>query len=133
MLAAQMAVVHVATMTFARRLAHEEEIGQVDSAERAFNKLTRTFAMQMEALRRYRSGAEQRVTLQHVQSPKAGRRLSATSHRRHARTGGRRSRRRRLRRPRRCVPIRMSCQCQAWTDARNTTDSQCGASQTRER
>jgi hypothetical protein len=66
MLAAQMAVVHVATMTFARRLAHEEEIGQVDSAERAFNKLTRTFAMQMEALRRYRSGAEQRVTLQHV-------------------------------------------------------------------
>jgi hypothetical protein len=50
-----------------------------------------------------------------------------------ARTGGRRSRRRRLRRPRRCVPIRMSCQCQAWTNARNTTDFQCGASQTRER
>jgi hypothetical protein len=72
MLAAQMAVVHVATMTFARRLAHEEEIGQVDSAERAFNKLTRTFAMQMEALRRYRSGAEQRVTLQHVSVAQGG-------------------------------------------------------------
>jgi hypothetical protein len=72
MLAAQMAVVHVATMTFARRLAHEEEIGQVDSAERAFNKLTRTFAMQMKALRRYRSGAEQRVTLQHVSVAQGG-------------------------------------------------------------
>jgi len=66
MLAAQMAAVHVASMTFARRLAHVEEIPQQDSAERAFNKLTRTFAMQMEALKRYRSGAEQKVTLQHV-------------------------------------------------------------------
>jgi hypothetical protein len=72
MLAAQMAAVHVATMTFARRLAHEEEIVRVDSAERAFNKLTRTFAMQMEALKRYRSGAEQKVTLQHVSVPEGG-------------------------------------------------------------
>src|SRR5262249_39094502 len=66
MLAAQMAAVHVASMTFARRLAHVEDIPQQDSAERAFNKLTRTFAMQMEALKRYRAGAEQKVTLQHV-------------------------------------------------------------------
>ena len=66
MLAAQMAAVHVAAMTFARHLAHAEEIVVVDSAERAFNKLTRTFAMQMEALKRYRSGADQKVTLQHV-------------------------------------------------------------------
>jgi len=66
MLAAQMAAVHVASMTFARRLAHVENIPQQDSAERAFNKLTRTFAMQMEALKRYRTGAEQKVTLQHV-------------------------------------------------------------------
>ena len=66
MLAAQMAAVHTATMTFARRLANVENIAQQDSAERAFNKLTRTFAMQMEALKRYRSGAEQKVTLQHV-------------------------------------------------------------------
>jgi hypothetical protein len=66
MLAAQMAAVHVASMTFARNLAHAEEIVVVDSAERAFNKLTRTFAMQMEALKRYRSGADQKVTLRHV-------------------------------------------------------------------
>jgi hypothetical protein len=53
-------------MTFARRLIHVETISQQDSAERALNKLTRTFAMQMEALKRYRSGVEQKVTLQHV-------------------------------------------------------------------
>ena len=66
MLAAQMAAVHVSAMTFARRLAHVENIPQQDSAERAFNKLTRTFASQMEALKRYRTGGEQKVTVQHV-------------------------------------------------------------------
>ena len=66
MLAAQMAAVHVASMTFAHRLAHVDNIPQQDSAERAFNKLTRTFATQMEALKRYRTGAEQKVTLQNV-------------------------------------------------------------------
>jgi len=66
MLAAQMAAVHMATMTFARRLAHVENIPQQDSAERAFNKLTRTFAIQVEALKRYRTGGEQKVTVQHV-------------------------------------------------------------------
>jgi len=64
MLAAQMAAVHVATMTFARDLA------PVNIS--AFNKLTRTFAMQMEALKRYRSGAEQKVTLQHVSVAEGG-------------------------------------------------------------
>ncbi len=66
MLAAQMAAVHIATMTFARRLAHVENTVQQDSAERAFNKLARTFAAQMETLKRYRVGGEQKVTVQHV-------------------------------------------------------------------
>jgi len=66
MLAAQMAAVHRATLTFARRLAHVENIPQQDSAARAFNKLARTFASQMEALKRYRTGGEQKVTVQHV-------------------------------------------------------------------
>jgi hypothetical protein len=39
MLAAQMAATHMATMTFAHRLAHAEKIPQQDSAERTFNKL----------------------------------------------------------------------------------------------
>jgi hypothetical protein len=66
MLAAQMAAVHVATMTFARRLNHVDNLAQQDSAERAFNKLARTFAVQMEALKRYRTGGEQKVTVHHV-------------------------------------------------------------------
>jgi hypothetical protein len=66
MLAAQMATVHNATMTFARRLAHVDNIPQQDSAERAFNKLARTFATQTEALKRYRSGGEQTVRVEHV-------------------------------------------------------------------
>jgi hypothetical protein len=51
MLAAQMAAVHMASMTFAKRLANVGNIPQQDSAERAFNKLTRTFAAQMSALK----------------------------------------------------------------------------------
>jgi hypothetical protein len=55
-----------ATMTFARRLNHVENIPQQDSAERAFNKLARTFTTQMEALKRYRTGGQQKVTVEHV-------------------------------------------------------------------
>jgi hypothetical protein len=66
MLATQMAAIHVATLTSARRLALAETLPGQDSAERAFNKLSRTYATQMEALNRYRSGGEQNVTVQHV-------------------------------------------------------------------
>jgi hypothetical protein len=52
LLAAQMAAVHTAIMTFARRLGHVKTIPQQDSAERAFNKLARTFAAQVEALKK---------------------------------------------------------------------------------
>jgi hypothetical protein len=52
-------------MTFGRRLNNVENILQQDSAERAFNKLARTFAVQMEALKRYRTGGEQKVTVHH--------------------------------------------------------------------
>ena len=72
MLAAQMAAVHMASMTFARRMAHVETIPQQDSASNAFNKLTRTFASQVEALKRYRSGGEQKMTVQHVHVAEGG-------------------------------------------------------------
>jgi hypothetical protein len=67
-----MAAIHLATMTFARRLAHVETIPQQDSAERALNKLARTFAAQVEALKRYRRGGEQKITVQHVNVTKGG-------------------------------------------------------------
>jgi hypothetical protein len=66
MLAAQMAAVHMSAMISARRLANAETLEQRDSAERTFNKLTRTFAAQVEALKRYRTGGEQKVTVEHV-------------------------------------------------------------------
>ena len=72
MLAAQMACVHIASMTFARRLAHTETIAQQDSADKAYNKLLRTFTSQMEALRKYRTGGEQKVTVHHVQVNEGG-------------------------------------------------------------
>jgi hypothetical protein len=66
MLAAQMATTHTALMTFARRLNNVENIPQQDSAERAYNKLARTFTSQVEALKRYRSAGEQTVRVEHV-------------------------------------------------------------------
>ena len=66
MLAAQMAAAHMATMAFAHRLANVENIAQQDSAERAFNKLARTFAAQVQALKRYRSRGDQTVRVEHV-------------------------------------------------------------------
>ena len=72
MLAAQMACVHIASMTFARRLAHCDTVPQQDSVEKAYNKLLRTFTTQMEALRKYRTGGEQKVTVHHVQVNEGG-------------------------------------------------------------
>lgn len=69
MLAAQMAAVHVATMAFARRL---EDTALLDISERTFNKLARTFVAQVEALKRYRSGGQQTVTVQHVNVSEGG-------------------------------------------------------------
>jgi hypothetical protein len=72
MLAAQMAAIHEAIMTFTKRLAHVETIPQQDSAERALNKLARTFATQMEALQRYRTGGKQKVMVQQVSVNEGG-------------------------------------------------------------
>lgn len=66
MLATQMGAIHAATMMLARRLNHVETLPQQDAAERALNKLARTYAMQMEALKRYRTGGQQKVTVEHV-------------------------------------------------------------------
>lgn len=66
MLAVPMGAIHTATMMMASRLNHVETIPQQESAERALNKLARTFAPQMEALKRYRTGGQQRVTVEHV-------------------------------------------------------------------
>ncbi len=72
MLAAQMAAVHMQMMTFTRRLNHVDNIPQQDSAERAFNKLARTFTTQMEALNKYRGKGQQKMTVEHVHVHEGG-------------------------------------------------------------
>jgi hypothetical protein len=66
MLAAQMGAIHMLTMDFARRLNAADNIPQRDCAERALNKLVRSFAVQVETLKRYRSDGSQKVTVEHV-------------------------------------------------------------------
>ena len=66
MLATQMVAIHNATMTAARRLSHVDNIPQQDSASNMLNKLARTFATQIEALKKYRSTGEQSIRVQHV-------------------------------------------------------------------
>jgi hypothetical protein len=60
-LAAQMGAAHVAVMRSANRLAHAKTPAEQDSAERAFNKLARTFADLVEARQRYRATSEARA------------------------------------------------------------------------
>ena len=66
MLATQMGAIHAASMMMARKLNHVNTIAQQDSAERTLNKLARTFTTQMDALKRYRTGGQQKVTVEHV-------------------------------------------------------------------
>ncbi len=48
------------------------------SAERAFGKLARIFTAQVEALKRYRTGGEQRVVVEHVHVHEGGRAIVGT-------------------------------------------------------
>jgi hypothetical protein len=66
MLAAQMAAVHSITMNMVCRLNGSFLLPQLEITERAVNKLARTFAAQIETLKRYRSSGEQKVTVEHV-------------------------------------------------------------------
>jgi hypothetical protein len=71
-LAAQMAAAHVAAMKFANRLAHAETLEEQDSAERAFNKLARTFAGLVEARQRYRAASDAKTVGEGVQIERDG-------------------------------------------------------------
>jgi len=66
MLATQLAGLHLATMKAAARLAKVENIPQQDSACRMLNQCSRTFAVLVESLKKYRSNGEQIVKVQHV-------------------------------------------------------------------
>jgi hypothetical protein len=66
MLAAQMAVVHMATMRLGGQLRNVKYVDEHDYVERALNKFARTYVSQMEALKRYRNAGQQNITVKHV-------------------------------------------------------------------
>jgi hypothetical protein len=70
MLAAQMAAVHMATLACARRLARAD--APSDGAERALNRLSRTYVAQMDALARYRAGGEHDASRPEVSAGEGG-------------------------------------------------------------
>jgi hypothetical protein len=67
MLAVQMAATHAVAMKMLQRATLEQPSIEVyDSLINRATKLLRTYTMQVEALKRHRSGGEQRVVVQHV-------------------------------------------------------------------
>ena len=66
LLATQMAAIHNSVILMTTRLTRARTIAEQDSAERALNKLARTFALQVEGLARYRNGGRPKVVVEHV-------------------------------------------------------------------
>ncbi len=66
MLASQMTAVHNATISAATRLNNADMLNQYEVYSRTLTKLARTFAAQVEALKKYRSSGEQSIRVQHV-------------------------------------------------------------------
>ena len=71
-LAMQMAAVHHATMNAVEKLGAATKREVAELHEKALNRLARTFAAQMEALKRYRSKGEQRVYVERVNVSEGG-------------------------------------------------------------
>lgn len=66
LLAMQMLAIHNATINAALSLKSATMLPQQDSASNMLNKLARTFAAQVETLKKYRSTGEQNIRVQHV-------------------------------------------------------------------
>jgi len=78
LLLTQMGAIHNATMMLARGLNHVDSLPQQDLAERALNKLARTFAAQMDTLKRYRSKGQQTVRVERVTVQDGGQAIVGT-------------------------------------------------------
>ena len=66
MLGAQMAALHMSMMNCVDELARLGHTPQQEMAERAVNKLSRTFATLVGALKHHQTGGEQKLTVRHV-------------------------------------------------------------------
>ena len=78
MLVGQMAAVHMSMMTFVDEFARLGNTPQQEMAERAMNKFSRTFATQVGALKHYRTGGEQKLTVHHVSVSDGGQAIVGT-------------------------------------------------------
>jgi hypothetical protein len=78
MQAAQMAAMHGATMKYMGRLGNSRGTLDQEVAVAMATKLARTFTAQMEALKRYRTGGEQKVTVRHVSVSEGGQAIVGT-------------------------------------------------------
>jgi hypothetical protein len=65
MLATQMAAIHLATMDYAAKLHRSTTVQASEAYERSLTRLSRTFAAQVDALKKYRTKGEQRVIVEH--------------------------------------------------------------------
>lgn len=72
MLAVQMAAIHMLTMGEAATAYRADNTERKEIAVARINKLTRTYTTQMEALKRYRSKGDQKVTVEHVHVHEGG-------------------------------------------------------------
>ena len=79
MLIAQMTAVHMATMKLAPQLNNANTLQHQDSAARTFTQLLRTFVSQMETFKRYRTGGQQKVTVEHVTVNEGGQAIVASN------------------------------------------------------
>ncbi len=66
MIAAQMAALHMSMMNYVDELARLDHTAQQEMAERAMNRISRSFALLVGALKHYRTGGEQTLTVGHV-------------------------------------------------------------------
>jgi len=71
-LATQMAAIHIATMHMSAVVANCKTVPTLEVAERSLNRLARTFAAQVDTLKRLRSKGEQRVYVERVNVHRGG-------------------------------------------------------------
>jgi hypothetical protein len=78
MLGAQMAALHMSMMAYVDEFARLGHTPQQEMAERAVNKLSRTFATLVGALKHHRTGGEQKLTVRHVSVSDGGHAIVGT-------------------------------------------------------
>jgi hypothetical protein len=66
MLALQVAATHIALTRHAGYLANNTDVDVITALGNGYNKLARTYVLQMEALRKHRNGGHSKVTVEHV-------------------------------------------------------------------